>query len=52
MSVVASRYAEAFFSLSLDKNATETYKNELNVVKDVFENVDNIKEFFILTDAI
>ena len=47
MSVVASRYAEAFFSLSLDKNATETYKNELNVVKDVFENVDNIKEFFI-----
>lgn len=47
MSVVASRYAEAFFSLSLDKNATETYKRELNDVKEAFESVPKIKEFFI-----
>lgn len=45
MSIVANRYAEAFFSLSLDKNALENNKNELNAVKDIFNEVENLKEF-------
>lgn len=47
MSIVASRYAEAFFSLGLDKECIEEFKNELNVVKDIFNDVKNIDEFFI-----
>lgn len=47
MSIVASRYAEAFFSLGLDKECVEKYKDELNIVHDAFSNVNNLKEFFI-----
>lgn len=47
MSIVASRYAEAFFSLGLDKDCVEEFKNELNIVKDIFNDVSNINEFFI-----
>ena len=46
MSIVANRYAEAFFSLSLDKNVLEQNKNELNTVKSIFAEVSNLKEFF------
>ena len=47
MDLVASRYAESFFSLGLDKKCVEEYKNDLKVVKDVFSDVYNIKEFFL-----
>lgn len=46
MSIVASRYAEAFFSLSLDKECVNEYKKELSIVKDIFLDVPNIKDFF------
>lgn len=47
MSIIANRYAEAFFSLSLDKNALENNKTELNLVKDIFSSVENLKQFFM-----
>ncbi|MDO5439912.1 MAG: ATP synthase F1 subunit delta [Erysipelotrichaceae bacterium] len=47
MSLIASRYAEAFFSLGLDKKCVKEFKDELNTVKDIFAEVENIKEFFI-----
>lgn len=47
MSVVASRYAEAFFSLNLEKNAIEKSKKELKEINSLFEQVDNIKTFFL-----
>lgn len=47
MSLVANRYAEGLFSLGLDKNKVEDYKNDLNSVLSVFNDVDNIKTFFI-----
>lgn len=47
MSVVASRYAEAFFSLGLDKDCVKEFKDELNIVKDIFSDVENLNEFFI-----
>lgn len=46
MDLVASRYAEAFFSLSLDKNCVEDYKKDLKEIKNVFSDVNNIKVFF------
>lgn len=47
MSIVASRYAEAFFSLGLDKGNIKKYKEELIYVRDTFYEVANLKEFFI-----
>ena len=47
MSVVASRYAEAFFSLSLGKNVVLENKEELKKVKDIFADIDNLKLFFL-----
>lgn len=47
MDLVASRYAEAFFSLGLDKNCVEDFKNDLKKVKDIFSDVENIQVFFI-----
>ena len=47
MSVVASRYAEAFFSLSLEKNLIENSKKELNIINKLFASIDNLKLFFL-----
>lgn len=47
MSLVASRYAEAFFSLSLEKNEIEKNKKELKNISDLFRSVDNLKLFFL-----
>lgn len=47
MSVVASRYAEAFFSLSLERKSVDEYKKDLLLVKESFLCVDKLKEFFI-----
>lgn len=47
MDLVASRYAESFFSLGLDKKCVEEYKNDLKQVKNIFDDVENIKTFFI-----
>lgn len=46
MSVVANRYAEAFFSLSVSKKSVNEYKKDLLLVNDVFNNTDKIKDFF------
>ena len=46
MSLVANRYAEGLFDLALEKNAIEKYKANLDTVKNVFDEVDNIKAFF------
>lgn len=47
MSLVASRYAEAFYSLSLEKDVLEKNKKELKKINDIFSNVDNLKMFFL-----
>lgn len=47
MDLVASRYAESFFSLGLDKKCVEEYKNDLKLVKNIFSDVNNTKEFFL-----
>ena len=47
MSLVASRYAEAFFSLSLEKNVVEDNKKELKNINNIFSNIDNLKSFFL-----
>lgn len=47
MDLVASRYAESFFSLGLDKKCVEEYKNDLKQVKNIFDDVENIKTFFL-----
>ena len=47
MSIIARRYAEAFFSLSLDKDLVEKNKKELKEIQGLFSSVDNLKLFFI-----
>lgn len=47
MSVVAKRYAEAFFSLSLEKNVVEKNKEELKEINNLFNGVDSLKIFFL-----
>lgn len=47
MSIIARRYAEAFFSLSLEKNNIEKYKSELKEIYNLFSGVEQIKPFFL-----
>ena len=47
MSIVARRYAEAFFSLSLEKGIVENNKTELKEIKELFSKIDNLKIFFL-----
>ena len=47
MSIIARRYAEAFFSLSLDNNCVEKNKTELKEINKLFLDVDNLKNFFL-----
>lgn len=46
MSLIANRYSEAFFSLALEKNKVNEYKNDLDLVKDIFKDVPLVREFF------
>lgn len=46
MSVVANRYAEAFFSLGVSKDSVNDYKKDLLFINDVFNNTEKIKDFF------
>ena len=46
MSIIANRYAESLFSLGLDKNKVDVYKEDLKKVRNAFQNVDNLKDFF------
>ena len=47
MSIIARRYAEAFFSLSLDKDLIEKNKKELKEIQGLFSSIDNLKLFFM-----
>lgn len=44
--VVAKRYADALFQLSMEKNNAEKIVDELNVVKEVFEKDENVLNIF------
>lgn len=46
MSAVANRYAEALFSLALDKKSVGEFKNDLDNVLLCLNEVDNVKNFF------
>lgn len=45
MSVVATRYAEGLYSLALDKDSVGKYLNEIDLIKESFDN-SNIIELF------
>ena len=47
MSIIARRYAEAFFSLSQDNNNVEKHKLELKEINNLFSEIDNLKLFFL-----
>lgn len=47
MSLVASRYSEALFSLGLDTNRVESFKDDLKYIKSIFDDVDNLNDFFL-----
>jgi len=46
MSVIANRYAEAFFSLALDKKSIDKYKGDLQTIKEALADVASVKDFF------
>lgn len=44
-SLTANRYAEALFQIGTEKNTSEQLSEELNVVKEVFENNEQLSTF-------
>lgn len=47
MSIIARRYAEAYFSLSQDSNNVEKHKSELKEINNLFSEIENLKLFFL-----
>ena len=47
MSIIARRYAEAYFSLSLEKDIVEKNKFEFKEINNLFSEIENLKLFFL-----
>lgn len=45
--VIANRYAEALFQLGKEKELSETFVEECRVIRDVFENDDQLNAFLM-----
>ena len=47
MTVVAARYASALFEIAKEKQAIESFREDLTVVENVFLNDRSIRSFFL-----
>ena len=47
MSLIANRYAQGFYDLSLQENAVEEYQNDLKLISDSYEAESEFREFLL-----